>query len=125
MVAASTRFQHTYRVLSRRAQDQQGDLATYVEEAATGIRVLKALGRGGEAAGQHRGQALEVFTTELQKARLRSVLRDAMCVDDAETTGVYFGTRTGEVFASRDEGDSWHQVAAHLPDVLCVRAATV
>ena len=30
-----------------------------------------------------------------------AVLRDAMCVDDAETTGVYFGTRTGEVFASR------------------------
>jgi len=72
VVAASTRFQQTYRVLSRRAQDQQGDLATYVEEAASGIRVLKALGRGDEAAGQHRGQALEVFGTELQKARLRS-----------------------------------------------------
>jgi ATP-binding cassette subfamily B protein len=72
VVAASTRFQRTYRVLSRRAQDQQGDLATYVEEAASGIRVLKALGRGDEAAGQHRGQALEVFGTELQKARLRS-----------------------------------------------------
>ena len=72
VAAASTRFQQTYRVLSRRAQDQQGDLATYVEEAATGIRVLKALGRGDEAAGQHRGQALEVFGTELQKARLRS-----------------------------------------------------
>ncbi len=72
VVAASTRFQQTYRVLSRRAQDQQGDLATYVEEAATGIRVLKALGRGDQAAGQHRGQALEVFGTELQKARLRS-----------------------------------------------------
>ncbi|MGI8447449.1 MAG: ABC transporter ATP-binding protein [Streptosporangiaceae bacterium] len=72
VVAASTRFQQTYRVFSRRAQDQQGDLATYVEEAASGIRVLKALGRGDEAAGQHRGQALEVFGTELQKARLRS-----------------------------------------------------
>jgi ATP-binding cassette subfamily B protein len=72
VVAASTRFQQAYRVLSRRAQDQQGDLATRVEEAATGIRVLKALGRGDEAAGQHRGQALEVFGTELQKARLRS-----------------------------------------------------
>jgi ATP-binding cassette, subfamily B, bacterial len=72
VVAASTRFQQTYGVLSRRAQDQQGDLATYVEEAASGIRVLKALGRGDEAAGQHRGQALEVFGTELQKARLRS-----------------------------------------------------
>ena len=64
-------FQRRYRVLSRRSQDQQGDLATYVEEAATGIRVLKALGRGGEAATQHAGQAAEVFGTELAKARLR------------------------------------------------------
>ena len=54
-----------------------------------------------------------------------AVLRDAMCVDDASTAGVYFGTRTGEVYGSRDEGDSWQPIASHLPDVLCVRAATV
>ncbi|HUY46834.1 MAG TPA: ABC transporter ATP-binding protein [Streptosporangiaceae bacterium] len=72
VVAASTRFERSYRVLSRRAQDQQGDLATYVEEAATGIRVLKALGRGGEAAGRHAGQAAQVFQTQIRKARLRS-----------------------------------------------------
>ncbi len=69
---ASITFQRYYRVLSRRSQDQQGDLATYVEEAATGIRVLKALGRGGEVATRHAGQATEVFGTELAKARLRS-----------------------------------------------------
>ncbi|MGI5215563.1 WD40/YVTN/BNR-like repeat-containing protein [Plantactinospora sp. CA-290183] len=54
-----------------------------------------------------------------------AVLRDAMCTDDSSTAGVYFGTRSGEVYASRDEGDSWSLVAAHLPDVLCVRAAEV
>lgn len=53
------------------------------------------------------------------------VLRDAMCADDADQAGIYFGTRNGEVYASPDEGDSWHLVAAHLPDVLCVRAATI
>ncbi|MEV4707115.1 exo-alpha-sialidase [Actinoplanes sp. NPDC049316] len=53
------------------------------------------------------------------------VLRDALCTDDAATAGVYFGTRAGEVFASADEGESWSTVAAHLPDVLCVRAAGV
>ena len=53
------------------------------------------------------------------------VLRDAMCADDAEPAGVYFGTRSGEVFASRDEGGSWASVAAHLPDVLCVRAGSI
>jgi photosystem II stability/assembly factor-like uncharacterized protein len=54
-----------------------------------------------------------------------SVLRDAMCTDDADPAGVYFGTRSGEVFASADDGDTWQQVAAHLPDVICVRAAVV
>ncbi|MEP7020196.1 MAG: exo-alpha-sialidase [Pseudonocardiales bacterium] len=53
------------------------------------------------------------------------VLRDAMCADDADPAGIYFGTRNGEVFASADEGERWSQVAAHLPDVLCVRAATI
>jgi photosystem II stability/assembly factor-like uncharacterized protein len=54
-----------------------------------------------------------------------AVLRDAMCADDAATAGVYFGTRSGEVYASRDEGESWSRLAAHLPDVLCLRAAEV
>ncbi|SHG61897.1 WD40/YVTN/BNR-like repeat-containing protein [Streptoalloteichus hindustanus] len=54
-----------------------------------------------------------------------AVLRDAMCVDDAEPAGVYFGSRSGEVYASPDEGESWCRIVEHLPDVLCVRAATV
>jgi ATP-binding cassette, subfamily B, bacterial len=71
VVAASTRFERRYGVLSRRAQDQQGDLATYVEEAATGIAVLKALGRRGEAAARHGAQASLVYDTQVSKARLR------------------------------------------------------
>jgi photosystem II stability/assembly factor-like uncharacterized protein len=53
------------------------------------------------------------------------VLRDAMCADDADPAGIYFGTRDGAVFASPDEGEHWVPVADHLPDVLCVRAAQV
>ena len=52
------------------------------------------------------------------------VLRDAMCTDGSDPAGVYFGTRSGDVFATRDEGETWAAVAAHLPDVLCVRAVT-
>jgi photosystem II stability/assembly factor-like uncharacterized protein len=52
-----------------------------------------------------------------------AVLRDAMCVDDADRTGVYLGTRDGCVYASADEGDSFTLVVDHLPDVLAVRAA--
>jgi ATP-binding cassette subfamily B protein len=66
-----TAFEKRYRVLSRRVQDEQGDLATYIEEAASGIRVLKALGRGREAEARHREQADQVFGTMLSMARLR------------------------------------------------------
>ncbi|MFF7364170.1 WD40/YVTN/BNR-like repeat-containing protein [Streptomyces sp. NPDC008125] len=54
-----------------------------------------------------------------------TVLRDALCTDGADPAGIYFGNRNGEVFASADDGDSWTQLAAHLPDVLCVRATTL
>ncbi|MGI8628020.1 MAG: WD40/YVTN/BNR-like repeat-containing protein [Geodermatophilaceae bacterium] len=54
-----------------------------------------------------------------------TVMRDAMCADDLPTTGIYFGTRSGSVFASADEGKSWAEIASHLPDVLCVRAGKV
>jgi ATP-binding cassette subfamily B protein len=64
------RFEKRYRVLSRRVQDQQGDLATRIEEAATGIRVLKALGRGQQAAARHDAQAAEVYRTQVEKAGL-------------------------------------------------------
>ena len=71
VLAICVRFERRYRVLSRRAQDQQGDLATYVEEAATGIRVLKALGRRDAAAARHRRQAALAYQTQVEKARLR------------------------------------------------------
>ena len=67
----SSRFERRYRVLSRQAQDQQGDLATYVEEAATGIAVLKALGRRAQAQARHGAQASVVYQTQVDKARLR------------------------------------------------------
>ena len=53
------------------------------------------------------------------------VLRDAMCADDGEPAGVYFGTRAGEVFATGDEGETWTTVTAHLPDILSVRAVSI
>ncbi len=40
------RFGKNYSLVSRRVQDQQGDLATLTEEAASGMRVVKAFGRG-------------------------------------------------------------------------------
>jgi photosystem II stability/assembly factor-like uncharacterized protein len=72
------------------------------------------------------GETWEALTEGLPtSAFYGGVLRDAMCADDSAVAGIYFGTRTGSVFASRDEGDSWSEVARDLPDVLCVRAASV
>jgi hypothetical protein len=75
---------------------------------------------------QDAGRSWEALSDGLPEAPYYgSVLRDAMCADDADPTGIYFGTRDGEVYASRDDGDNWQLVAQHLPDVLCVRAAVV
>jgi len=54
-----------------------------------------------------------------------AVLRDAMVADSGDPVGVYFGTRLGEVYASRDDGDTWSLIASHLPDILSVRVAEV
>ncbi|NUR89213.1 MAG: exo-alpha-sialidase [Nonomuraea sp.] len=51
-----------------------------------------------------------------------AVLRDAMTASPA---GVFFGTRDGEVYGSRDGGETWSLVAGHLPDVLTVRSAVL
>ena len=63
------RFEQRYGTLSRKSQDQAGDLATSVEESVHGIRVLKAFGRGGHALGQFRARAESLRATELHKAR--------------------------------------------------------
>jgi photosystem II stability/assembly factor-like uncharacterized protein len=49
-----------------------------------------------------------------------TVLRQAMAGDSAEPAGVYFGTNSGSVFASFDEGETWDELTAHLPTILSV-----
>ncbi|HQU69953.1 MAG TPA: exo-alpha-sialidase [Albidovulum sp.] len=49
-----------------------------------------------------------------------TVLRQAMAGDARDPAGVYFGTNSGSVFASLDEGDTWDEVARHLPTILAV-----
>lgn len=51
-----------------------------------------------------------------------SVLRDAMTAAEA---GIFFGTRDGFVYGSPDGGETWSEVARHLPDVQTVRAAVL
>jgi photosystem II stability/assembly factor-like uncharacterized protein len=52
-----------------------------------------------------------------------TVKRQAMCTDSHDSVGVYFATTSGEVWASVDEGDSWVQIAAHLPEIYSLEVA--
>jgi photosystem II stability/assembly factor-like uncharacterized protein len=54
-----------------------------------------------------------------------TVLRDGFAADTLDPAGLYLGTRTGEIFASPDAGESWREVTRHLPPVLCVKTAVL
>ncbi|MFC5922099.1 ABC transporter ATP-binding protein [Micromonospora vulcania] len=78
LVAASTvplllitrRFARHYHTASRRMQDQQGDVATLVEETAQGLRTMKAYGRGPELAARFAVGARTLHDTGVGKGRL-------------------------------------------------------
>src|SRR5262249_9099174 len=58
-----------------------------------------------------------------QKGAYETVLRDALCTDELDPPGIYFGTRSGQLFGSRDEGRSWEKIVEGFPSILCVRCA--
>jgi hypothetical protein len=60
-----------------------------------------------------------------QQDAFETVLRDALSVDPLRPAGVYFGTRSGKLFGSRDDGDSWSLIADGLPPVVCVKTAAI
>lgn len=55
-----------------------------------------------------------------QKNAFLGVLRQAMATDRLDPAGVYFGTSSGALFASADEGESWNCIAQHLPTITSV-----
>ncbi|WFE57932.1 ABC transporter ATP-binding protein [Micromonospora sp. WMMD712] len=66
----SRRFGRYYHAASRRMQDQQGDVATLVEETAQGLRTMKAYGRGPELAARFADGARALHDTGVAKSRL-------------------------------------------------------
>jgi photosystem II stability/assembly factor-like uncharacterized protein len=52
-----------------------------------------------------------------------TVKRQAMTTDEGDPVGVYFGTTSGEVWGSADEGESWSCLAQHLPEIYSVEWA--
>jgi photosystem II stability/assembly factor-like uncharacterized protein len=54
-----------------------------------------------------------------------TVKRQAMAGDARDPVGLYVGTTGGELWASRDEGRRWTNIARHLPEIYAVEAAEV
>ena len=53
------------------------------------------------------------------------VLREGLAIDGLDSAGLYFGTSTGQVFASADEGESWSEIASYLPGIASVEVAVI
>jgi photosystem II stability/assembly factor-like uncharacterized protein len=52
-----------------------------------------------------------------------TVKRQAMTADARDLVGLYFGTTSGDLWMSRDEGKKWAPIARHLPEIYAVEAA--
>ncbi|MET9345269.1 ABC transporter ATP-binding protein [Streptomyces termitum] len=74
LVVLCSYFEKRYGTVSRRAQDQVGDLTTVVEESVLGIRIVKGFGRHRSQADAFRRLASLLRSTELSKARLLATI---------------------------------------------------
>ena len=68
------RWERRYNLQSRLVQDEQGELATDVEEAVQGIRVVKSLGRSGLVFDRYDAKATRLRRLELDKIRTLALL---------------------------------------------------
>ena len=71
IVLLTRHFDRRYHTIARRVQDNQGDLTTIVEESATGIRIIKAFGRGPLVSARFARQADVVHDSSMDAVRLR------------------------------------------------------
>lgn len=71
LIPVTMRFHREFRSLSRLMQEQRGDLTTAIEEAATGIRVIKAFGRRRHVAKRFDARARKVHHSQVGRARLQ------------------------------------------------------
>ena len=60
-----------------------------------------------------------------QKRAYETVLRDSMTADTLDPAGIYFGTRSGELYGSADEGKNWKLILDGLPPIVCVKSAVI
>jgi ATP-binding cassette, subfamily B, bacterial len=68
----SMRFHHAYVLVSRQVQDQQGDVATAVEEGALGYRAIRSFGRNKLMAERFNDTTGNLYGTAMVKVRMSS-----------------------------------------------------
>jgi hypothetical protein len=54
-----------------------------------------------------------------------TVKRQAMAADEHDPVGLYFGTTSGELWWSRNEGKRWRPLASHLPEIYSVETGAL
>ncbi len=81
------------------------------------LRVYRTRNAGGSWEALERGLP--------QKGAYETVLRDAISADSLDPAGIYFGTRSGKLYGSRDEGKGWKKILEGLPQIVCVKAAVI
>jgi len=64
------------------------------------------------------GDSWEVLSRGLpQENAFMGAYREGMATDDRSPAGIYFGTNTGNVYFSGNEGDTWRLMVDNLPPV--------
>src|SRR3954451_8773530 len=74
LVFVGLRWEARYNAQSRQVQDQAGDLATDVEEAVQGIRVVRSLGRSRLVFGRYDGKAVRLHDLQVTKVRTLALI---------------------------------------------------
>ncbi len=71
------------------------------------------------------GASWERQNNGLPKKGWYTVKRQGMCIAGTDPVSIFFGTTSGELWASRDEGRLWTKIASHLPEIYAVEVAEI
>ena len=95
--------------------DEVGGLRRYVTDAR--FRVYRS---------RNAGVDWEPLTNGLpQEDAYIHVMREGMATDSLDPCGVYIGTTTGQIFYSRNDGESWELMIDYLPPISSVACGIV
>jgi hypothetical protein len=60
-----------------------------------------------------------------QQDAFMGAYRDSIVTDTLKPAGVYLGTNTGQLYASKDDGESWQLITQNLPPICSIEASVL